>query len=53
MLRIISKHGALLRHRIYRILQWTAVLLWVLHILNRLLLRDRLFSAISDFMTED
>ena len=52
MLRIISKQGALLRLRIYRILQWTAVLLWVLHILSRLLLRDRLFSAISDFMTE-
>jgi potassium-dependent mechanosensitive channel len=53
MFRIISKHGALLRRRIYRILQWTAVLLWVLHTLNRLLLRERLFRAISDFMTEE
>jgi potassium efflux system protein len=53
MLGIIAKHGALLRHRVYRILQWTAVLLWVLHILNRLLLRERLFRAISDFMTEE
>jgi potassium-dependent mechanosensitive channel len=53
MLGIIAKHGALLRRRIYRILQWTAVLLWVLHTLNRLLLRQRLFTAISDFMTEE
>jgi small-conductance mechanosensitive channel len=53
MLRIIANHGALLRRRIYRILQWTAVLLWVLHTLNRLLLRERLFRAINDFMTEE
>jgi potassium-dependent mechanosensitive channel len=53
MLGIIFKHGALLRRRIYRILQWTAVLLWVLHTLNRLLLRERLFRAFSDFMTEE
>ena len=53
MLGIIAKHGAMLRRRVYRILQWTAVLLWVLHILNRLLLRERLFRAISDFMTEE
>ena len=53
MLRIIATHGALLRRRIYRILQWTAVLLWFLHTLNRLLLRERLFRAISDFMTEE
>ena len=53
MLGIIGKHGALLRRRIYRVLQWTAVLLWVLHTLNRLLLRQRLFGAISDFMTEE
>jgi potassium-dependent mechanosensitive channel len=53
MLGIIAKHGALLRRRLYRILQWTAVLLWVLYTLNRLLLRQRLFRAISDFMTEE
>ena len=53
MLGIIAKHGVLLRRRIYRILQWTAVLLWVLYTLNRLLLRQRLFRAISDFMTEE
>jgi potassium efflux system protein len=53
MLGIIAKHGALLRRRMYRILQWTAVLLWILHTLNRLLLRQRLFRAISDFMTEE
>ena len=53
LLRIISKHGALLRRRIYRILQWTAVFLWVLHTLNLLLLRERLFRAINDFMTEE
>jgi potassium-dependent mechanosensitive channel len=53
MLRIIAKHSALLRRRIYRILQWTAVLLWVLHTLNRLLLRERLFRAIGDFLSEE
>ena len=53
MLHIIANHGALLRRRIYRILQWTAVLLWVLHTLNRLLLRERLLRAINDFMTEE
>ena len=52
-LGIIANHGVLLRRRIYRILQWTAVLLWVLYTLNRLLLRQRLFGAISDFMTEE
>jgi small-conductance mechanosensitive channel len=53
MLGIIARHGALLRRRIYRILQWTAVLLWLAHTLNRLLLRDRLFRVVSDFMTEE
>jgi potassium-dependent mechanosensitive channel len=53
MLRIIAKHSALLHRRIYRILQWTAVLLWVLHTLNRLLLRERLFRAIGDFLSEE
>jgi potassium-dependent mechanosensitive channel len=53
MLGIIAKHGALLRRRIYRVLQWSAVLLWLLHTLNLLLLRQRLITAISDFMTEE
>jgi potassium-dependent mechanosensitive channel len=53
MLRIIATHGALIRHRIHRTLQWTAVLLWFLFALDRLLLRERLFRAVSDFLTEE
>jgi potassium-dependent mechanosensitive channel len=53
MLRIIATHGALLRHRIHRTLQWTAVLLWFLFTLDRLLLRERLFRAVTNFLTEE
>jgi len=52
-LGIIARHGALLRRRIYRILQWAAVLLWIVHMLNGLLLRRRLFRAVSDFVNEE
>jgi potassium-dependent mechanosensitive channel len=52
-LRIVSRHGVLLRHRLHRIFQWTAVLLWFLFTLDRLLLRERLFRAVTDFMTKE
>jgi potassium-dependent mechanosensitive channel len=53
LLRIIATHGAVLRRRIHRILQWTAVLLWFLFTLDRLLLRERLFRGVTNFITEE
>ena len=53
MLRITATHGALLRHRIHRALQWTAVLFWFLFTLDRLLLREPLFRVVTNFITEE
>ncbi|HEX2229526.1 MAG TPA: hypothetical protein VHM64_20515, partial [Candidatus Binatia bacterium] len=41
----ISRYRALVSHRLRRILQWLAVLIWLLAVLQWLLLRDRLFAA--------
>lgn len=46
LLRVVQQHGALLRRRIRRALQWLAVLSWVLFVLERLLLRETLLNAI-------
>jgi small-conductance mechanosensitive channel len=51
--RIIATHGALIRHRIHRALQWAAVLVWFIFTLDRLLLRERLFRAVTNFLTEE
>jgi small-conductance mechanosensitive channel len=50
LLSIASRHGLLLRHRVRRGLQWLAIFLWVLFVLERLLLRERLFSAVREIL---
>jgi small-conductance mechanosensitive channel len=47
----VSRHRLLLRRRIRRALQSVAVLLWVMAVLQRLLLRDRLLGAVHEFLT--
>ena len=50
---LFRRHGALLRYRLRQGLQWLAILLWVLFALDRLLLRERLFSAIRGILTAE
>jgi potassium efflux system protein len=52
-LGIARRHTALLRARVYNALKWTAVGLWILGTLNRLLLRDRLFGAAREVLAAD
>ncbi|MGH7852924.1 MAG: mechanosensitive ion channel domain-containing protein, partial [Candidatus Binatia bacterium] len=47
----VSRHRLLWGSRIHRALQSVAVVLWVLAVLQRLLLRDRLFGAAREFLT--
>jgi small-conductance mechanosensitive channel len=49
-LGIVSRHRLLLRRRIRRGLQSVALVLWLLAVLQRLLLRDRLFGAAREFL---
>ncbi len=49
-LGIVSRHRSLLRRRIRRSLQSVALVLWLLAVLQRLLLRDRLFGAMREFL---
>jgi len=50
---LFRRHGALLRYRLRQGLQWLAILLWILFALDRLLLRERLFSAIRGILTAE
>ncbi len=49
----VSRHRLLLRRRIRLIFGSVALLLWMLAILQRLLLRDRLFRAAREFLTAE
>jgi potassium efflux system protein len=53
LLSIVRQHGPLLRHRIRKGMQWLAVFLWGLFVLERLLLRERLFRAIQEILTAE
>jgi potassium-dependent mechanosensitive channel len=50
LLGIVRRHRPLLRHRLRRGLQFLAVILWILGTLQRLLVRERLFRAIQEFL---
>jgi small-conductance mechanosensitive channel len=52
-LRTVSRHRSLLSRRMRRALQSIAFVLWILALLQRLLLRDRLFSAAHKFLTAE
>jgi potassium efflux system protein len=49
----VSRYPSLLRRRLRRALQSLAVILWLLAVLQRLLLRDKLFSAAHQFLTTE
>jgi potassium-dependent mechanosensitive channel len=49
----VSRHRSLLRRRIRRGLQSLGMLLWMLVVLQRLLLRERLFGAVHEFLTAE
>jgi small-conductance mechanosensitive channel len=51
--RVIATQGSWLSHQIHRALQWTAVLIWFLFTLDRLLLRERLFRAVTNLVTTE
>ena len=50
---VVRRHGPLLRHRLRQGLQWLAIFLWVLFVLERLLLREPLFAAIRRVLTAE
>jgi potassium efflux system protein len=50
---VIGRHGPLLRHRLRQGLQWLAIFLWVLFVLERLLLREPLLAAIRRVLTAE
>lgn len=49
----VSRHRLLLRRRIRRGFVSAGILLWVLAMLQRLFLRDRLFGAVKEFLAAD
>jgi len=49
----VKRHGGLIRRRVRLGLQAAACVLWFLGTLNRLLLRDRLFSAVQSILAAD
>jgi len=53
LLGIVRRHGTLLRHRLRLALQWLAIFLWVLFVLERLLVREPLLAAIRDVLTTE
>jgi potassium-dependent mechanosensitive channel len=50
---VVRRHGVLLRHRMRQALQWLAIFLWVLFVLDRLLLRDPLVVASRRVLTAE
>src|SRR6266536_2652002 len=50
---VVRRHGPLLRHRLRQGLQWLAIFLWVLFVLERLLLREPLLAAIRRVLTAE
>src|SRR4030095_4562354 len=46
----VSRHRSLLHRRMRRVLERFAILLWVLGLLQMLLLRERLFNAVLEFL---
>jgi potassium-dependent mechanosensitive channel len=53
LLGIVRRHGTLLRRRLRQGLQWLAIFLWVLFVLERLLLRETLLAAIRGVLTTE
>jgi potassium efflux system protein len=51
LLSTVNQHRPLLRRRVRRGLKWAAIFVWLLGALDRLLLRERLVSALSDGLT--
>jgi small-conductance mechanosensitive channel len=49
----VGRHRLLLHHRMRHALQWLAALLWVLFVLDRFLLRERLFGTIYEILTAE
>jgi small-conductance mechanosensitive channel len=52
-LGMVSRHRAALRHRVRRVLQWSAIVLWALFTLDRLTLRERAVGALHDALTAE
>jgi potassium efflux system protein len=53
LLSTVNRHRSLLRRRARRALQWLAMLLWIVDVLDRLLLRERLYSAAREMLTSE
>ena len=53
LLTMVRRHQAPLRRRVRRGLQFLAIFLWILGTLQRLLLRERLFTAIREILTAE
>ena len=49
-LRMVRVHGALLQRRFTAAVQWAAILVWMLHVLNLLSARDAVASGITSFL---
>lgn len=46
-LGMVQRHSALLLHWVKRILEWAAVVVWILHLLERLAIRRSVLDALS------
>jgi small-conductance mechanosensitive channel len=53
LLGVVSRHRSLLRRRERWALEGVAILLWVVDLLDRLLLRERLFSAVREILASE
>ena len=51
--RVCRRHHDLLRHRSRQTLKFAAVLIWAVALLNELLLRERFFRAVRDFLNTE
>ncbi|HWO42284.1 MAG TPA: mechanosensitive ion channel domain-containing protein [Candidatus Eisenbacteria bacterium] len=52
-LAAVQRYGPLLSRRIRRTVQWIAVVLWTLYLLDRLLVRERLFRFAADLWSAE
>jgi small-conductance mechanosensitive channel len=50
---IVQRHGWLLRHRLRQGLQWLAISLWLMFVLDRLLLREPALAALRRLLTAE
>jgi len=53
LLGMVRTHRLEMRHRARRVLQWIAIALWAVFVLERLTVREQVFSAVRDVLTAE